>query len=61
MLDNAGITEKMTQQLEKGEVSLDAIDLAIKENAVEKRINDKITGHSERDVAGKYGFGPLLR
>ena len=32
----------------------------MKDNMVEKRVNDKITGHSARDIAGQYGFGPLL-
>ena len=60
MLENAGITQDMIEKLETGEISLAEIDLAIRENKVDKRVNDKITGHSARDTAGKYGYGPLL-
>lgn len=60
MLENAGVTEEMVEQLETGQISLGEIERSMKDNAVEKRVNDKITGHSARDVSGKYGFGPLL-
>lgn len=60
MLENAGITAEMSAKLEAGEMSFDVIDRALKNNEVEKRMNDKITGHSARDLAGKHGLGPLL-
>jgi site-specific recombinase XerD len=60
MLENAGVTPEMVERLEAGEISLVEIDQALSDNRVEKRVNDKITGHSAKDVAGKYGFGPLL-
>ncbi len=60
MLENAGVTPELVARLEEGKISLDEIDKQITSNKVEKRVNDKITGHSARDVSGKYGFGPLL-
>lgn len=60
MLENAGVTGEMVDQLETGEITLSDIERSMKDNLVEKRVNDKITGHSARDVSGKYGFGPLL-
>lgn len=60
MLENAGVTPELVASLEAGEITLKEIDKAINDNKIEKRVNDKITGHSARDVSGKYGFGPLL-
>jgi integrase len=60
MLENAGVTTDMAEKLETGEITFEEIDLALQSSTVSKRMNDKITGHSSRDVAGKYGFGPLL-
>ena len=60
MLENAGVTAEMVDQLESGEITLVDIERSMKDNLVEKRVNDKITGHSARDTSGKYGFGPLL-
>ena len=60
MLENAGVTSEMVDQLESGEITLADIERSMKDNMVEKRVNDKITGHSARDTSGKYGFGPLL-
>ena len=60
MLENAGVTFEMVNQLESDEISLADLERSMRENMVEKRVNDKITGHSARDTSGKYGFGRLL-
>ena len=44
---------------ENNERSLNGIERSMKDNMVEKQVNDKIVGHSACDTAGKYGFGPL--
>ncbi len=60
MLRDAGVTTEMARQLESGEVALSEFADTINSNQVTKELNDHITGHAQKDVAGKYGLGPAL-
>jgi integrase len=60
MLRDAGLTLEMVKQLEGGEVALSEFADVINSNQVSKELNDRITGHAQKDVAGKYGLGPAL-
>lgn len=60
MLRDAGVTAEMAKQLESGEVALSEFADAINSKRVSKDLNDRITGHSQKDVAGKYGLGEAL-
>lgn len=60
MLKDAGVTATMVEKLQSGEVTLAEIADAINNGQVSKELNDHITGHVQKDVAGKYGLGPAL-
>lgn len=60
MLRDAGVTAEMVKLLESGEVALSEFADAINSGRVSKDLNDRITGHSQKDVAGKYGLGEAL-
>jgi Trp operon repressor len=60
MLRDAGVTAEMVKLLESGEVTLSEFADAINSGRVSKDLNDRITGHSQKDVAGKYGLGEAL-
>jgi len=60
MLKNAGVTDAMVEQLESGDVVLSDIADAINTGQVSKELNDRITGHVQKDVAGQYGLGHAL-
>lgn len=60
LLRNAGLTEGLADKLENGELSLDDISKILDEKRVPKELNDRITGHAQIDIAGKYGLGHTL-
>lgn len=60
MLKDAGVTDAMVEKLELGEVVLSDIANDINTGQVSKELNDRITGHVQKDVAGKYGLGQAL-
>lgn len=57
LLRNAGLTNDMMDKLESGEISLGEVSDQLDERRVSKELNDRITGHVQPDVAGKYGIG----
>ncbi|MEP3198798.1 MAG: phage integrase SAM-like domain-containing protein [Lentilitoribacter sp.] len=60
LLRNAGLTKTMMDKLESGEVTLGEVSVRLDEQSVSKELNDRITGHAQSDVAGKYGIGHHL-
>lgn len=60
MLKDAGVTAEMADKLESGEVQLSELADAINARQVSKELNDRITGHAMKDVAGRYGLGHAL-
>lgn len=60
MLNDAGVLPTMVEQLEAGEVALQDIAATINAGRVSKDLNDRLTGHVQPDVAGRYGLGPAL-
>lgn len=60
LLRNAGMTQDMMSQLESGELTLDEVSQTLDEKSVSKELNDRITGHAQTDIAGKYGVGHHL-
>lgn len=60
MLKNAGVTPEMVERLESGEITLSEIATTINSTQISKELNDRITGHVQRDVAGGYGVGHAL-
>ena len=60
MLKDSGVTPSMVEQLENGEVILSEIADSINSGQVSTELNDRLTGHAMKDVAGKYGLGHAL-
>jgi integrase len=57
LVRNAGLTKAMMDKLESGEVTLEQVSTVLDEKNVSKELNDRITGHAQSDVAGRYGYG----
>lgn len=60
MLRDSGVTPEMVKQLEEGEVQLADIAQEINSGQISKELNDRFTGHAQKDVAGGYGLGHAL-
>lgn len=60
MLKDSGVTSTMVAQLEDGEVTLPDIATEINSGQISKELNDRLTGHVQKDVAGNYGLGHAL-
>ncbi len=57
LVRDAGLTKKMIEQLESGEVTLEEVSDVLDEQSVSKELNDRITGHAQQDTGGRYGYG----
>lgn len=57
LVRNSGLTKAMMDKLESGEVTLEEVSNVLDEKSVSKELNDRLTGHAQQDVGGRYGYG----